>query len=136
MAGRFAPLRRGLVLRCPRCGARGLFRTYFELEESCPRCDYPFEREEGYWLGAMIVSIGVVEGLFGAAFVGGMVLTWPDVPWNLFLALGLAMNAILPVALYPWSKTVWMGVHTSFVPTALHDAPESHVPGGRRTGPD
>ena len=129
MAGRFTPLGRGLTMRCPRCGGRGLFATFFELEDACPRCDYSFEREEGYWLGAMIVSIAVVEGLFGLAFVAGMLATWPDVPWNAFLILGVAMNAVLPVVLYPWSKTVWMGLHTSFVPSSLHDTPEAHVPG-------
>lgn len=131
MAGRFAPLGRGLTLRCPRCGSRGIFASFFELEDTCPTCDYPFVREEGYWLGAMVVDIGLVELLFGAAFVGGMLLTWPDVPWNLFLVLGLAMNATLPILLYPWCKTVWMGVHTSFVPSALHELPQAHVPGAR-----
>lgn len=132
MAGRFSPLWRGLTMRCPRCGGRGLFRTFFELADECPRCEYSFEREEGYWLGAMIVSIGVVEALFGLVFVGGMLLTWPDVPWNALLIVGLLMNASLPVVLYPWSKTVWMGLHTFFVPSALHDTPEAHVPGRPR----
>lgn len=129
MAGRFAPLRRGLRRRCPRCGERDIFASFFELHETCPRCDYTFVREEGYWLGAMAVAFGLVETIFGLVFVGGIVLTYPDVPWNALLIVGLALNAIVPIVLYPWAKSVWMGLHTSFVPSALHEEPERHTPG-------
>ncbi|MFA9429275.1 DUF983 domain-containing protein [Egicoccus sp. AB-alg2] len=108
-------LTRGLRMRCPICGTGKLFTGYFTLPPRCPTCDLEFEREEGYWLGAMVVAIGITEAIFGLVFVGGMLLTWPDVPWTAFLITGLALNAIVPVALYPWSKTTWMGLHHAFV---------------------
>jgi uncharacterized protein (DUF983 family) len=113
---RLAPLTRGLRKRCPNCGAGDLFTSFFTLRPRCPRCHVAFEREEGYWLGAMIVAIGVTEALFGIFFVGGMLLTWPDVPWTLLLVGGLVLNATIPVVSYPWSKTTWMGLHHAFVP--------------------
>jgi uncharacterized protein (DUF983 family) len=111
-----APLTRGLRKRCPNCGAGDLFTSFFGLRPRCPRCGLAFEREEGYWLGAMIVAIGVTEALFGVWFVGGMLVTWPDVPWTMLLVGGLVLNATIPVVTYPWSKTTWMGLHHAFVP--------------------
>lgn len=112
-------LLRGMRLRCPRCGGGGLFASYFAIRERCPTCGWVFEREDGYWLGAMIVLITLVEGVFGALTVGWIVLTWPDPPWNTILVVGVVLNLLLPVVAYPWSKTTWMGLHTAFVRSAL-----------------
>jgi uncharacterized protein (DUF983 family) len=109
-------LTRGLAKRCPNCGTGGLFTGYFTIRERCPACGLTFEREEGYWLGAMIVAIGVTEVLFGIWFIGGMLITWPDVPWTALLIGGLVLNLVVPIVGYPWSKTVWMGLHMAFVP--------------------
>lgn len=131
MPGRFHPLARGLRLRCPRCGERGIFRSFYELHDRCPSCGYVFEREEGYWLGAMIVIFALVEAVYGAAFLGTILATWPDVPWTAMLVLGLTLNLVVPLVGYPWAKTVWAGMHASFVPSVLTDEPERHVPGRR-----
>ena len=116
MADRLLAVRRGMVGRCPNCGARGLFAGYFTLRERCPGCGLTFEREEGYWLGAMVVNLGLTETLFGVWFVGGMLATWPDVPWMWLLVVGVAINLIVPITYYPLSKTTWMGIHLAFVP--------------------
>ena len=46
---------------CPRCYTgkifRGpLWRTYLAMNERCPVCDLKYEREQGYFLGAMYFS--------------------------------------------------------------------------------
>ncbi len=107
---------RGATLRCPTCGVAGIFSGYFTLRERCPGCGLRFEREEGYWLGAMVVAIGVTEALFGLWLVVGMILTWPDVAWTALLIGGLALNLVIPIGCYPWAKTTWMGIHHAFVP--------------------
>jgi uncharacterized protein (DUF983 family) len=118
-------LGRGLVLRCPVCGSGGLFASYFTLRDRCPSCDLEFEREDGYWLGAMIIAIALVMGVFGVVFVGGMLLTWPDVPWTGLLIGTVVLNAVVPVVAYPWCKTAWMGLHHAIV-TSNRD--ERHRP--------
>lgn len=42
----FRTLQRGLRLRCPACGERGLFRAYLKLNQSCPMCGADFSRSE------------------------------------------------------------------------------------------
>jgi uncharacterized protein (DUF983 family) len=114
-------LTRGLAKRCPICGEQDIFTSYFRLERHCPNCGLEFEREDGYWLGAMVVAIAVVLVVFGVAFVGGLLLTWPDVPWTGLLIGTLALNALVPVVLYPWCMTVWMGLHHAVVTTNRHE---------------
>ncbi len=103
-------LGRGLIRRCPDCGSGGLFRRYFTMVDDCPRCDLHFERDEGYWVGAMIVNTAFAILVFLAIVVGGAALTWPDVPWNTLLFSSIAAMVIVPVALYPISKTVWIAM--------------------------
>ncbi|MGH8873511.1 MAG: DUF983 domain-containing protein [Acidimicrobiia bacterium] len=108
-------LGRALRRRCPRCGGKA-FSSYFRLREHCERCGMRFEREEGYWVGALVINTAVVFGSFLILFVGGIALTWPDVPWGALAAVTTGAMAILPVVFYPFSKTLWMALELSWHP--------------------
>ncbi len=112
---RLAMLGHALRRRCPVCGAPGIFDGWFTLRPRCPRCNFSFEREEGYWVGALIANIAVAELLFAAVFLGGVVLTWPDVPWLPLGIVGVVAMVGLPVAFYPLSKTLWLWVDLAFL---------------------
>lgn len=101
---------RGLLKRCPKCGEAKIFRRWFTLVARCPRCGLVFEREEGYWTGAMAINIGVTELVFVVALVAGLVLTWPAPPIAWLLAITIALNALVPVLFYPFSKTIWISI--------------------------
>jgi uncharacterized protein (DUF983 family) len=105
---------RGLFGRCPRCGQGGLFRRWFTLIDECPRCGLRFEREEGYWVGAMSLNIVLAELLFVAILAAGIIATWPDLPVVPLIVVGVAFNIAFPVLFYPLSKTLWMGVDFAF----------------------
>ena len=120
-------LARGFRRRCPRCGVGDLFAGLFDIRDPCPRCGLVFEREEGYWLGAMIIAFAVIEGMFGLSFVATMLVTWPDVPWTGLLVVGLVATAVLPVLISPWTRTIWMAVDRAFLPAP--DQPEPPPPG-------
>ncbi|MGA7269579.1 MAG: DUF983 domain-containing protein [Acidimicrobiia bacterium] len=107
---------RALRLRCPRCGARGIFASFFELHDRCPSCGLLFEREPGYWVGAMIVITTITFGLFLILLIGGMMLTQPDVPWNWLLGLTLGANLVVPILFYPRAKTMWAALDLSWHP--------------------
>lgn len=91
------------------------------MVERCPRCDYKFEREEGFFLGAYVVNLGITQ-LAVVAYIGlSIVLTLPDPP--LFpLAIGGAAVAILtPPIAYPFSKTFWTAIDLVMHPAHLED---------------
>ncbi|HLT97514.1 MAG TPA: DUF983 domain-containing protein [Acidimicrobiia bacterium] len=115
-ASRGTLLARGFRGRCPRCGERAIFASFLELHERCPTCGVKFERESGYWVGAMIVVTTITFATFILVFVGGILLTWPDVPWNWLLIVTLAANLVIPFLAYPRSKTLWMAMEMSWHP--------------------
>jgi uncharacterized protein (DUF983 family) len=100
----------GCTRRCARCGGRHLFHRYFTIVDDCPSCGLHFEREQGYWAGALAINIGLTGAVFVAVFVTGLVLTVPDVPVALLLAILVPLMIVVPVVGYPFSKTLWVAV--------------------------
>ena len=99
---------RAMLAHCPHCGEKRIWQSFGETVANCPTCGYRYEREEGYWVGAMIVSIGAVMITFMAVFVGGMLITWPDVPWNTLLILTASLMVLMPIVFYRQTKTIWV----------------------------
>jgi uncharacterized protein (DUF983 family) len=90
--------------RCPRC-RRGnifrysIFRGFPKMHDRCPVCDLKFNREPGYFLGAMYVSYGlglVIVALIAALlwYVTGWWIT-KDTIWAIVLFLPLAPTITL-----------------------------------------
>ena len=107
-------LRRSIARRCPRCGARGIFSNWAALHEHCTTCGFKFEREPGYWVGALIINMAVALIVFLVTLVGGMALTWPDPPWNVLSAATIGVMLVVPIVFYPWSKSIWMAIELSY----------------------
>ncbi|MCZ7534853.1 MAG: DUF983 domain-containing protein [Acidimicrobiia bacterium] len=105
--GRATMLLRGCTRRCPRCGSGRLFHRWFVMVEECSGCGLHFEREPGYWVGAMAMNIIAVGGIFAVVFVTLLALTLPDIPVIPLLATLVPIAALGPIALYPFSKTLW-----------------------------
>jgi Na+(H+)/acetate symporter ActP len=86
------------------------------MREHCLSCGLRFEREPGYWVGAVIINTVVIFGTFLVVFGGMVFLTWPDVPWVVVLVVTVVVNTALPVIFYPVSKTTWLAMELSWHP--------------------
>ncbi|HEX4493037.1 MAG TPA: DUF983 domain-containing protein [Acidimicrobiia bacterium] len=106
---------RGFTRRCPRCGSGKLFRHYLSMVPDCPRCGLHFEREQGYWAGAIAINIICVGVVFVIGFTVAMILTVPDTPIPLMLAIFVPIVALGPILWYPFSKTLWVAVDRAFL---------------------
>ena len=106
---------RGATKHCPRCGGGHLYHHYFTMKPDCPTCGLHFEREEGYWVGALAVNIALVFAIFTIAFVLILTFTIPDVPVVPVLAVLVPVMVLGPVLFYPWSKTLWMFIDYGFL---------------------
>ena len=110
-------LRWAVFLRCPNCGAVGIFRSWFRLEERCHKCGLQFEREEqGYQVGSYMFNIVGAELVFAAIFVATLRLTWPTPPWDLLTYGGAALMILMPILFFPFSKTLFLAFDLIFRP--------------------
>jgi uncharacterized protein (DUF983 family) len=107
---------RAVRLQCPRCGAGGVFRRWVSMAERCHACELRFEREEGYWLGAVAINTLVTIGVFVATLVTWAVLAWPDPPWTAITVAGVAVTVLTPIAFHPLSRSLWMFLEGSVRP--------------------
>mgnify|MGYP006949819065 CR=1 FL=1 len=68
---------RGIVGRCPNCGAGRVMQTWFTIRPRCPSCSLRFERgqddEHDHWLGAYTLNFIVTEVIFGIALLIALV---------------------------------------------------------------
>jgi len=115
---------RGLANRCPNCGGHHLFKEgkLFDLNDACPDCRLRFEKDEGFFLGAMSLNYGVT--LVGY-LVPVLLLWWLGYVGNQ-LAIGLAVGGslLVPMLLYRSSRSWQLMLYYSFLP--------QHLPANRR----
>ncbi len=111
-------LGRGLTKRCPRCGARHLYRTWFQMHDRCPRCGLRFEREPGFFVGAYLINFAIAIVALFALCMGFVALmaTNPDAGIAGPLAVGLAAAIGLPPLCYPFSRTIWSAIDIGMTP--------------------
>ena len=112
-------LARGLAKRCPICGTGKLFTRWFRMKERCPGCNYRFEREEGFFLGAYVINLGITEGLLVVfAIIPAIVLfaANPDMSAKPLIVSGLIAAVLGPLLFYPFSKTLWSAIELIFRP--------------------
>lgn len=101
----------GLFLRCPYCGKGKLFRRFYRMYERCPVCGWRYEREEGYWTGAIAINLVATELLIAVVTVP--LVIWLAVSglsvWPLVI-IGVPMCVILPLLFFRHAKSFWMSL--------------------------
>lgn len=110
-------LLRALRLRCPACGRGALYHGWFAMHASCPVCTFRYEREQGYFVGAIYVN-------FAAAVVLGLVpVVVADMIWGLAierqLAIAVPLMILLPIGCFRWSRSLWLAI--DYVATSFDD---------------
>lgn len=126
LAGMFEPSSHGVMKRlgaaialgCPRCCSGAVWRAPFRMRRECPVCGLVYEREPGYFTGAMYAS-----------YFLGLFLTLPV--WLTMLIGGSSLGPILVVALgllflltpisFHYSRVFWMHIDCYFNPDAFRD---------------
>ncbi|HEX6330358.1 MAG TPA: DUF983 domain-containing protein [Actinomycetota bacterium] len=108
--GGLRALVRGLRRRCPRCGGGRLFESAFRIRSRCPRCRLPLEREEGGFLGAMVVNYGATAAVWVALLVVWLVVDLPDVNVLGLTLASIGVAIVMPLLFWGSSKSIWAAV--------------------------
>ena len=84
------------------------------MHERCRVCAYRFEREQGYFIGAMYINYGVTVLII----VGGYFALewWTPITLAQQLALWSGVGIILPVAFFRQARGLWVGFDYIFNP--------------------
>ena len=108
-------LKRALGKRCPQCGSKGIFKNYLELKDSCPTCAYRFDREEGYFLGGYALGV-VFAGLIPLVLLI-LAFIYTDYDWITLELIFIPLTIIVPLLLFPYTRTLWMMIDLQLDPT-------------------
>jgi uncharacterized protein (DUF983 family) len=99
-------LRRGIRQRCPVCGRGKIFKGWIKTYERCSVCNFAFEREPGYYTGAVAVNLVVSELLITVIAVP--LAASQTVPLTVLIVLGCTLPFLLPLLFYRPTKSLWM----------------------------
>jgi uncharacterized protein (DUF983 family) len=110
-------LARAAVRRCPNCGGANVFRSYLHQRPTCPGCAIRLDRgEPDFFIGAYTINLIVAELLVFFGGLGGILFTWPDVPWTLLMWGLVGLMVVSPIVLYPVSRQMWLAFDLIFRP--------------------
>ncbi len=119
---------RGLLHRCPNCGAATLFGRWLRMNERCRQCGLKFEREDGFFLGAL-----VFDYTFIAVFTlfPVLILIFTQV---IDMRAGLIIAAVCAVVgaflFHPTSKSLWL---MTYYVVVIDDLPANRTEAQRPT---
>ena len=116
-------IRRAVLLRCPRCGGGGIWRSWFAMKPVCPTCGQAFERGESsdFWIGAYLINLVVAE-LSAIIIAGVMWFTLGSrVSFNVLWGASMALAVVMPMLFYPFSRELWLAFDLHFRPSEAGD---------------
>jgi uncharacterized protein (DUF983 family) len=94
--------------KCPRCFKGQVFKSFLTMNETCPSCGWKFEREPGYFLGALI------SGYFLSAFSVVPTLVMGHFVFNLeilpVVAIAVAQVIVMQPLIYRYARLIWLHV--------------------------
>ena len=101
-----------LALRCPRCGKGSLVAGLYKTAPACSHCGMVFEKEAGYFAGAIYPLYGMSGFLGGAvaltAMLGFDTGIWVSVAW------GSAAVVLASPYLFWVSRSVFLNAEERF----------------------
>jgi uncharacterized protein (DUF983 family) len=100
--------------KCPRCHKGSMFATNnpyrlnraFLMHEECSVCRLKYEREPGFFYGALYVSYALMSGIFILWFVADLIwLQWDAVSLSSWVVV--TMIVFFPLA-FRWARLIWI----------------------------
>ena len=99
--------------RCPRCLKGPIFKSTWDIHERCSTCQLVFEREPGYFTGAMYLSYGM--SILVVFPIWLMLLFWEFTLITIVVTI-IAILLILTPFLFRYSRIVWMHIDQAISP--------------------
>lgn len=111
-------------LKCARCGEGELFEStnpykwgqMLTMNTHCSNCGLLYERESGFFFGAMYISYAINIALFVTATVGYYGFLEEIVDWRWYILGYVAISVLLSPVIFRLSRSIWLSIMTRFDP--------------------
>jgi uncharacterized protein (DUF983 family) len=113
--GLFGLVRAIVRARCPRCWKGRIFRGSVTMNDPCPVCGLIFQREEGYFLGAMYCSYLISSVVLGVLYFVCAALL-PNLRGEVLVLVALVPFFPLVPAVFRYSRVLWIYVERAGSP--------------------
>ena len=94
-----------LKQRCPRCLQGEVFTGLLNMHQTCSVCDLEYEREPGYFTGAMYISYGLAVFSVLPVAIIMFLLSLPSTV--IFWTVGIQLVLTSPL-LFRYSRVLWL----------------------------
>ncbi|GGD60131.1 hypothetical protein GCM10011514_25110 [Emticicia aquatilis] len=122
MFGKGSRLYSIFAMKCPRCHEGDVFETHnpyqkmTAIKETCPHCGLRYEKEMGFFYGAMYVSYMLNIALFVTSVVAYFILLDQYISGTLLMVIYVSLTVILMPVYYRLSRTIWLNFFNSYAP--------------------
>src|SRR5437879_2749123 len=115
--------------RCPVCFQGAMFRGRFEMSATCPVCGHRFEREPGFFQGAMYVSYGIGIVYIGVLAILANAFLVPRIGVVPAAGCIIAIQLACVPAVLRYSRVVWERLNVGKIGAlcARHEGPSSGI---------
>ena len=102
--------------RCPRCCRSRIYAAGMHMHRRCPVCDLLYEREPGYFMGALYISYGISSFVLMLALLfAHLALPDFDLGWLVLILCVLYLPLVPMVTRY--ARVLWIYFHRWAWPT-------------------
>ncbi|HSE30623.1 MAG TPA: DUF983 domain-containing protein [Pyrinomonadaceae bacterium] len=99
-------LGRALRLRCPACGTTSIVQKPFHVKHHCEHCHALFKREEGFFVGAILMNVVMSELIILVVCFFALLLVGAD--YENVLKVLFVVAILFPILFFHHSWSLWL----------------------------
>ena len=97
---------RALRLRCPACGTTSIVQKPFHVKHHCEHCHALFKREEGFFVGAILMNVVMSELIILVVCFFALLLLAAD--YDNVLKVLFVVAILFPLLFFHHSWSLWL----------------------------
>lgn len=102
---------RAMRLRCPACGHEPLYHGPFRMAPQCAGCGCSFQREPGFYLGAIYINYGAT--VIGTGLLYAFIVLTLGASHQVALAASLVVAVVFPLLFFRHARALLLALDTS-----------------------
>ena len=97
---------RAMRLKCPACGTTSIVKKLFHVKHHCEHCRALFKREEGFFVGAILMNVVMSELIILVVCFFALLVIGAD--YESVLTILFVVAILFPVLFFHHSWSLWL----------------------------